>query len=162
MSERFISGRKLTHHFNHPYIGLFGEPAQCHIGIFQGAGLIPVVIAAQLPEHEGSTMTAMQDYIAAEVLIRYLPERVDEEIPVIWVEYYPHDEDWSVRRLAEREIIEELPTWSLIPFPSAAPKVSYLHVKRIKIESAENEDYTITRIPLSKEEVASLIGFGKK
>jgi hypothetical protein len=53
------------------------------------AGLPPVVVATELPENEGASITNAAEELAADVLAGYLPERAGEERPFVWIEHYP-------------------------------------------------------------------------
>ena len=48
-----------------------------------------MVVATELPENGGTSITTMAEELAADVLAGYLPERTGEVRPFDWIEHYP-------------------------------------------------------------------------
>jgi len=80
-----------THDYRHHYRGYFAAGAVCRVRIFQPAGRQPVLLVTQLPENDGTSVTNMAEYLAAELLLRHFPLLADHPDPVAYVEHYPHD-----------------------------------------------------------------------
>jgi hypothetical protein len=72
----------------HVYRGYSAPGAVCRIRIFDGVGGIPVVIASELDENNNTSITNLAEYVAAEVLLEYLSQRIGQDEPFIWIEHY--------------------------------------------------------------------------
>jgi hypothetical protein len=94
----------------HTYPGFFGAESRCRIRIYRPPGFPPVVLASELPENPGTSITNLVEQLAAEVLGRYLDERRGYLRPLIWVEHYPP------RAEGARD-----ETWDLVTFPDYQP-----------------------------------------
>lgn len=68
--------------------------------IFPGSDGIPVVILTELPSNDSTSVTNLIESLAAEVLEKYLPDRVGHTPPFHCVEHYPetrdHDETFDL------------------------------------------------------------------
>ena len=123
--ERETSRRQLIHDELFTYAGYWSQDGICRIRIFTAPDQVPVVIATELEENRGTSITNAAEYIAAEVIARHLPERFEAEDPVIWLEHYP-------RTPAEQR--QGLPAFSRAEFRSFTPRVEYLGtIQRIRI-----------------------------
>lgn len=123
--ERETSRRQLVHDELFTYAGYWTRDAVCRIQIFAAPDEVPVVVATELEENTGTSITNVCEYLAAEVIARHFPERFEAEDPIIWIERYP-------RTPAERR--QGLPTFSQAEFSSFTPRVEYLGtIKRIRI-----------------------------
>lgn len=71
------------------YPGLGHGTGVCRLRTYEADGLVPVVIVTELPESAGVSITTMAEYLAAEVVARYFPERFEEDEPVVWIEHNP-------------------------------------------------------------------------
>ena len=74
-----------VHHFR----GLHGGAGTCRIRVYRPIGFPPVVLATELPDNPGTSITNLAEQLAAEVLERYLPDRLGEDRPLVWIEHYP-------------------------------------------------------------------------
>ena len=78
----------------HVYEGYWSPGAVCRVRIYAGtpatAGL-PVVIVTQVPENQNTSITNLCEYLAAEILTRYLPQQDGAEPPYVYIEHYPDD-----------------------------------------------------------------------
>lgn len=88
---------KKTHDSTHHYRGIWRGGGRCHIAIYEPEvgeeGRCPVIVASELDENEGSSVTTMAEYLAAEVVGRHFPHLLDTAVtgdqPVVWLEYWP-------------------------------------------------------------------------
>ena len=105
---------------------------------------MPVVIASELPTNKNTSVTNAAEYLAAEVIARYLPQRFEHERPVIWIEHYPPFELGEKRGKSVE--------YSLVEFGSWTPRVRRVFgVDRIVLGEPEWR-------ALSEEAVAELLG----
>ncbi len=103
---------QITHDYVHKYAGYHNLPSRCRIRIYQRDGRVPVVIATELDENPGTSITNMAEQLCAEVIRTCLPERFEEE-PVRWVEHHPRTPD---------ELRRNYPEFAQVTFHSAAPR----------------------------------------
>ena len=123
--EHGTAQRQLVADYRYTYTGYWTRDAVCRIQIFAAPEQVPVVVATELDENTGTSITNVCEYLAAEVIARHFPERFEAEDPVIWLEHYP-------RTSAERR--QGLPSFSQADFGSFTPRVEYLGtIKRIRI-----------------------------
>lgn len=61
------------------------------IRLFDAAGRVPVV-CTQLEHGPGWCISTIVESLALTVVGRYLPHRLEEDEPVVWLEHYPSDE----------------------------------------------------------------------
>lgn len=126
----------------HRYHGFRGCESRCRIRIYDPtpAG-VPVVIATELDDNPGTSITNLAEQLAAEVLVRHLPHRDGAEPPLLWIEHYPprryvrDEHDYDLVRFAHWN-----PRWQRKPFG---------HVLEVGQPSW---------FPLSRAEVEALIG----
>ncbi len=71
-----------------PFRGYWSSVGVCRIRVFEGPDRPPVIVVTDLPENEGTSVTNIAEYLAAEVIARLFPHRFDEPEPVIWLEHY--------------------------------------------------------------------------
>jgi len=123
--EHETSRRQLTHDYRHRYTGYWSRDGICRIRIFAAPDHVPVVVATELAENPGTSITNMAEELAAEVIARHFPERFEAEVPVLWIEEYPQTPEQ--RRWG-------MPVFSQAEFSSFTPRVEYLGgIKRIRI-----------------------------
>jgi hypothetical protein len=103
----------LTHDELHADAGYQNAPSRCRIRIFQQDGRTPVVIATELADNPGTSITNLAEQLCAEVIRAYFPVRFEHEEPVIWIEHY--------RRTPE-ELRRQWPEFSRVTFYSQAPR----------------------------------------
>jgi hypothetical protein len=73
---------KKTHDYIHRYRAYWSDGGNCRIRIYREYGRVPVVICAQLPDNDNTSVINMAEYLAAEVIEEYsLPT------PLIWIEH---------------------------------------------------------------------------
>jgi hypothetical protein len=88
----------------------------------------PVVIATEVPENTNTSITNVADgrpqgSMAVEVLARYLPHRLEEREPTIWIEEYP-----------PRQSKDAGNRYSRVTFSSSTPRVEWCDgVRRITL-----------------------------
>ena len=145
--ERLTSERQLIADYHYTYTGYWTRDAVCRIQIFAASDAVPVVVATELDENTGTSITNVCEYLAAEVIARHFPERFEAEDPIIWLEHYP-------RTPAEHR--QGLPAFSRAEFSSFTPRVEYLGaIKRIRIGQP-------TWRHIDETEVEALIGILQK
>jgi hypothetical protein len=103
----------LTHDVVHGYAGFHNAPSHCRIRIYQQDGRVPVVIATELADNPGTSITNLAEQLCAEVIRARFPARFEEEEPVIWIEHY--------QRTPE-ELRRHWPEFSRVTFHSRAPR----------------------------------------
>ncbi len=88
---------KKTYDSTHHYRGIWHGGGRCRIEVYTPeageAERHPVIVASGLDENEGSSVTNMAEYLAAEVVGRHFPHLLDTAVtgdqPVVWLEHYP-------------------------------------------------------------------------
>jgi len=91
----------------HQFRGYHADGGVCRIEVYTAPGLPPLVVATELPENTNTSVTNLAEYLAAEVMERYLTadQLAGHDPPFVWVERYqrrqPHPtsgehEDWSL------------------------------------------------------------------
>jgi hypothetical protein len=94
----------------HHYRGYHTDGAVCRIEVYVAQERSPLVVATELPENTNTSITNMAEYLAAEVMERYLTTNhlLGHQPPFLWVEHYE-------RTAADLRIgLEE--SWSLVTF----------------------------------------------
>lgn len=82
-----------THDYEHTYDGMGNREGVCRIRIYENLSLAPIVLCSALAKNDGTSITNLIEYIAAEVLTRFFRDRLESgDEPVIWIEYYPLQE----------------------------------------------------------------------
>ena len=125
----------------HHYHGFHMPGGVCRIRVYRPGGFPPVVIATELPENTRTSITNIVDELAPAVLAAYLPDRVGQERPFVWIEHYP------LRRINARDA-----TYDLVTFPDYTPQ-RVLQAGRWRVLFGEP-----TRRRLFRPEVETLIG----
>lgn len=84
----------------HDYEGYSGCASKCRIRIYQDPERRPprVVIATEVPDNEGTSVTNMAEHLVAEWT---RDEQGGEPIETMWVEHYPEERSGSGRRVFE-------------------------------------------------------------
>lgn len=77
----------------HTYGGFWGSTGHCGLQIFPGSDDIPVVILTELPSNNSTSVTNLIESLAAEVLEKYLPNRVGQRLPFHCIEHYTETRD---------------------------------------------------------------------
>ena len=127
----------------HRFHGLHTTGGVCRIRVYRPAGFPPVVIATELPENTTTSITNMVEELAAEVLARYLEDRMGQERPFLWIEHYPGSVSGGVR---------EADTYDLVTFPDYRPS-QRLEAGRWRVRFDEPEWRR-----LSRDQVERMIG----
>lgn len=79
-----------THDYEHTYDGMGNREGVCRIRIDEAPEHIPIVLCSSLAKNDGTSITNLAEYIAAEVLTRFFPDRLESDTaPVLRIEYYP-------------------------------------------------------------------------
>jgi hypothetical protein len=96
----------------HEFFGYHGHRGHCRIQVYLVDGERPLIVAQELIANDGTSITNMVQYLAAEVIERYLTsDMLDPGLPpFIWLEVYERDE--SMRRAGIT------PSWSSVVFKS--------------------------------------------
>src|SRR3982751_791506 len=79
---------KLTNDFIYHYLGFHIPGGICRVRIYQRKGQVPIMLVSELDENRNTSITNMAEYLAAELLLRYFPDRLKERLPVLWIEHY--------------------------------------------------------------------------
>ncbi len=122
MTERLPTSQpeyQLTSDERYDYEGFWRHPAVCRIRIYEQTGATPVVIASELAENTGTSITNMEEYLAAEIISHHFPERFETEEPVIWVEQYPRHPGQH-----------GLPEFSQVTFASYTPRIVWAGMRQ--------------------------------
>lgn len=96
------------------YHGYWTAGALCRIEVYEEEGRPPVLLCTELPENTNTSITNMAEYLAAEVVTRVLPQRLDVigEEPFLWIEHYPYD-----------PILHDGPTYDRVTFATLRPRI---------------------------------------
>ena len=141
--ERETSRRQLVHDELFTYAGYWSQDGICRIRIFTAPDQVPVVLATELDDNRGTSVTNAAEYIAAEIIARHFPEQFEAEEHLIWLEEYPRTPEQRSRGM---------PAFSQAEFSSFTPRVEYLGtIQRIRIGQP-------TWRHLEEAEVEALIG----
>ena len=96
---------KENHDYIHLYRGYWSAGGRCRIRIYQEDGRAPVIICAQLPDNDNTSVTNMAEYLAAEVI-----EEHGLSTPLRWLEHYPEHEgeigEYSLVKFSSWELRE--------------------------------------------------------
>ena len=94
----------------HQFRGYHTDGGVCRLEIYLTDDRPPLIVVTELLDNTNTSVTNMAEFLAAEVLERYLTDEMmaGHDPPFIWVERYqrrPHptrgtDEDWSLVRFA--------------------------------------------------------------
>jgi hypothetical protein len=77
----------VTRHYGAPETG-----GSYRIRLFEPSGQLPVVVCTQLEYRPGRCISTIVESLTHTVVGRYLPHRLEEDEPVVWLEHYPSDE----------------------------------------------------------------------
>ena len=127
----------------HAFHGLHTPGGVCRIRVYRPEGFPPVVIATELPENENTSITNIVEELAAEVLARYLEDRMGQERPFVWIEHYPGSVSGGAR---------ETDTYDLVTFSNYRPS-QWLEAGRWRVRFG-----TPAWRRLSREQVERMIG----
>ncbi len=94
---------QLLRDYRHHYRGTWGRTAICRILVYLPApddgDRRPVVVCEELSENDGTSVTNMAEYLAAEIVARHFPALLDTGAeggqPVRWLERYPPASGWA-------------------------------------------------------------------
>ncbi|MDP9472262.1 MAG: hypothetical protein M3Q71_16615 [Chloroflexota bacterium] len=131
----------------YPFRGRRSSVGICRIRVFEAVDRPPVVVATEVADNEGPSVTDSAPYLAAEVVARYFPHRFDESEPVVWLEHYDRA---TGGRLAPR--LAGMSSVDQVTFASWTPRVVPDHGRdRVLL----GEPFWV---PLTHDELARLIG----
>lgn len=140
----------------HPYRGFWGSAGHCGLQIFRGSDGVPVVILTELPSNDSTSVTNLIESLAAEVLEKYLPNRVGERPPFHCIEHYPesldHAETFDLVTF-ELNIPENQPSTLRVDLSGPAPAATtekrpalgrpqWKPIKREQVEAMIGRPYT--------------------
>lgn len=127
------------------HYGGWANGGSYRIQIFEAPGRPPVVVCSQITSRPGWCVSAVVESLAATVVGRYLPHRLEELEPVIWLEHYPSDEGRRQRGAGRLDV-------SRVTFAHWRPTIGFLTgVERPQIGAPSWR-------PLDRDEVAWLVG----
>jgi len=92
--ETSETGMRLTHAGPFDFVGLHRFPARCHVRVWEGTGRLPVVIATELEDNPGTSITNAAELVASQVWEQLLPHAREG---FVWIERYPARRDRSGR-----------------------------------------------------------------
>ena len=74
----------------HQFRGFYTDGGICRIEIYAAEERPPLVVATELPENPVASITHMAEYLAAEVMERYLTcgQLLGHQPPLLWIEHY--------------------------------------------------------------------------
>ncbi len=87
--ETTDTGMRLVYAGPFDYKGFFGHLARCYIRIWTGRGQLPVVLATELPDNPGTSITNAAELVAAQVWQQLLPDVPEAREGFDWIERYP-------------------------------------------------------------------------
>lgn len=136
----------------HRYGGFWGSAGHCGLQIFPGSDGIPVVILTELPSNDSTSVTNLIESLAAEILEKYLPNRVGERPPFHCIEHYPESRDHAA-------------TFDLVTFelnvPESQPSTLRVDLSGpVRAATTENRP-ALGRLqwkPITRQQVEALIG----
>jgi hypothetical protein len=140
-------GMPKTADYLYEYRGMWDkEPdAVCWVRVFEEEGQTPVIVMAEHPRNESTSVTNMAELLAAELIQQHFPQRFDYDPPAILLEHYPRELHTSGRTAMQ-------PTWDRLSFRSWAPRRVWLGGRE---RLAFGEPHW-TRV--AEDDVAALIG----
>ncbi|HET8627465.1 MAG TPA: hypothetical protein VFL91_08600 [Thermomicrobiales bacterium] len=113
------TGMRCTYDGMLAYRGPLGQPSRCHMQVYEGGSdRLPVVIASELPENEGTSITNAAGQVATQVWRTLLPHAREG---IRWIEHYPAQED-APGRYRREESFDEVTFHLVGPFEVAAPR----------------------------------------
>ncbi len=86
-----------THDYTYHYRGIWRDDGRCRIAVYAPeageVGRRPVIVAAELADNTGTSVTIIAEYLAAEVVAKHFPHLLDTPAtggqPVVQLERYP-------------------------------------------------------------------------
>lgn len=79
---------EITHQFR----GYHEDGGVCRIEVYRLDGKPPLIVATELLENKNTSVTNMAEFLAAEVMERYLTQDdISTQPPFVWVEMYERD-----------------------------------------------------------------------
>jgi len=143
--ERFPEPLPKTADYRYDYRGFWQSEGFCRIRVFEAPGRTPVIVATELPDNPGTSITNLVEYLAPEIIAKHFPHRFEEEEPVVWIEHYPPRED-------RRRGVRGRPDYDRVLYSSWTPRTEYLHgILRVRLVEPDWRSMPI-------QEVAQLIG----
>jgi hypothetical protein len=82
----------LTHDFTRSY-GVWAAGGTCRVRIFESPRRPPVIVCSQLECTSGVSICSVAEYLAASVIGRCCPGRLDDPTSAIWIEHHPVSAD---------------------------------------------------------------------
>lgn len=90
----------------HHYKGYFGCASMCRIRVYHDAERPPVVVATELEDNEGTSVTNTAEHLATHWA---RDEAIGEVGEIVWIEHYPEEHNRRGNRMFEE-------TFSLVTF----------------------------------------------
>jgi hypothetical protein len=114
-----MTAMRCTYNGPFAYRGPLGQSSQCHLQVYEGdagtAGTLPVVIATELDDNPGTSITSAAEQIASLVWRTLLPQAREG---FIWYEHYPA----RPGRFPADETVDEVTFTPLGPCKLVAPE----------------------------------------
>ena len=131
-----------TQDYLHAYRGISNGVGRCRVCVYEEEGREPVVVVTALRSDPDVSISSVAPYLAAEVIARHFPDRLQNDLPVRWFEHYERS-GWELKRL--------LPEFFQVEFSSYIPHADDVFgMKRLRIGTPQ-----WTRIP--REVIEDLI-----
>lgn len=71
------------------YGGYFDVPSQCRVRIYTGEGRPPAIVATELHNNTGTSITNCAEWLYPAIIARYLPGWLDQADGLVLIEHYP-------------------------------------------------------------------------
>jgi hypothetical protein len=99
------TGMWLAHDTLFTFKGHWGYTSRCHIRVWRGRGTLSVVMATELPDNPGTSITNAAERLAAEVWERVLS---DAREGFIWIQRYPAGRGASPGSVLDDEKLDQV------------------------------------------------------
>src|SRR5262249_40964310 len=110
-----------TQDYLHAYRGLSSGVGLCRVCVYEEEGREPVVVVIALRSDPDLSISSVAPYLAAEVIARHFPDRLQNDLPVRWFEHYERS-GWELKRLLPEFFQVEFSSYR--PYPSDDPNGS--------------------------------------
>ena len=103
------------------YLGDNGIQARCRVRIYVGKDISTVVIASELDDNPGGSVTNQAHVLWPRLIATYLPGRLEHAEDLVLIEHYPGMDGWGRR---QRD------TFDRVTFSDWTPRIRYLTAGR--------------------------------
>jgi hypothetical protein len=116
-----------TQDYLHAYRGISGGAGRCRVCVYEEEGRDPVVVVTALRSDPEVSISSVAPYLAAEVIARHFPDRLQKDLLLRWFEHYERSQ-WELKRLLPEFFQVEFSSYR--PYPSDDPDGSRLRIGR--------------------------------